>query len=190
MKFTPQRLPVVFCLLLLFMSARLNGQPPGQTLAPTPPLGFNSFDSYLTYLSEDKAHALIDVMAEKYLPFGYNYFVIDAGWARNVELYPGSMHPKKTLGVSMDEFGLPEPCKMYFPNGIKAIADHCHQKGLKFGVWFIRGSPGKRSHVIYRSKARLILPEILPIRPTCACGIRIITASICRSPERRPTTMP
>ena len=109
--------------------------------APKPPLGFNSFDSYLTYLSEDKAHALIDVMAEKYRPFGYEYFVMDAGWARNVELYPGSMYPKKRLGVSMDEFGLVEPCKMYFPGGIKALADHCHRKGLKFGVWIIRGIP-------------------------------------------------
>ena len=53
--------------------------------APKPPLGFNSYDSYLTSLPEDKANALIDVMAEKYLPYGYQYFVIDAGWARSVD---------------------------------------------------------------------------------------------------------
>jgi alpha-galactosidase len=141
MHFASLRLPLVLSLITLLPSLGLHGQTSGPALALTPPLGFNSFDSYLTYLSEDKAHALIDVMAEKYLPFGYNYFVIDAGWARNVELYPGSMHAKKTLGVSMDEFGLVEPCKMYFPNGMKAIADHCHQKGLKFGVWIIRGIP-------------------------------------------------
>jgi hypothetical protein len=141
MKSIPRRLPSILGLLLLFISAGLNAQTRTQALAPTPPMGFNSFDSYLTYLSEDKAHALIDVMAEKYLPFGYNYFVIDAGWARNVELYPGTMHAKKVIGVSMDEFGMPDPSKMYFPNGIKAIADHCHRKGLKFGVWFIRGIP-------------------------------------------------
>jgi alpha-galactosidase len=67
--------------------------------------------------------------------------VMDAGWSRNVELYPGTMYPKKSIGVAMDGFGLLEPCEMYFPNGIKALVDYAHQKGLKFGVWFIRGIP-------------------------------------------------
>jgi alpha-galactosidase len=141
MKTTPVSFPVLLGLVALLMSEGLLAQTRIPTFAPTPPLGFNSFDSYLVYLSEDKARDLIDVMAEKYLPFGYDYFVIDAGWAQDVELYPGSMYPKRKLGVSMDEFGLVEPCKMYFPSGIKALADRCHQKGLKFGVWIIRGIP-------------------------------------------------
>ncbi len=128
-------------LIFLVISPVIYAQTCIQKFAPKPPLGFNSFDSYRTYLSEDKAYALIDVMAEKYRPFGYEYFVIDAGWSRNVELYPGTMHPKKRIGMAMDEFGLLEPCEMYFPNGIKALADYAHQKGLKFGVWFIRGIP-------------------------------------------------
>lgn len=110
-------------------------------LAPTPPLGYNSFDSYLVFLSEEKAHAMIDVMAEKYKPFGYEYFVIDAGWYDNVELYEGTKYPKKRLGLALDDYGLFEPCEAYFPNGIKALADHAHEKGLKFGLWFIRGIP-------------------------------------------------
>ncbi|MFC1762331.1 glycoside hydrolase family 27 protein [Planctomycetota bacterium] len=141
MRSQPIRLAVMLGLIFLFVSRVVDAQTCIPNFAPTPPLGFNSFDSYRTYLSEDKAYALMDVMAEKYLPFGYAYFVIDAGWARNVELYPGSMYPKKRLGVAMDEFGLLEPCEMYFPNGIKALADYAHQKGLKFGVWFIRGIP-------------------------------------------------
>jgi alpha-galactosidase len=133
--------PVILGLILSIVSSAVSAPTRIPEFAPKPPLGFNSFDSYLTYLSEAKAHALIDVMAEKYRPFGYEYFVMDAGWAQNVELYPGSMYPRKKLGVAMDEFGLVEPCKMYFPGGIKAVADHCHQKGLKFGVWIIRGIP-------------------------------------------------
>jgi alpha-galactosidase len=135
------RFPVALSLICLAVSAATHAKTSIQDLAPRPPLGFNSFDSYLTYLSEDKAYALMDVMAEKYRPFGYEYFVIDAGWARNVELYPGSMYPKKTKGVAMDEYGLLEPCEVYFPNGIKPLADHAHKKGLKFGVWIIRGIP-------------------------------------------------
>jgi len=135
------RFSVVFSLICLVVLPATYAKTSIQNFAPNPPLGFNSFDSYLTYLSEDKAYALMDVMAEKYLPFGYEYFVIDAGWARNVELYPGSMYPKKSKGVAMDEFGLLEPCQMYFPKGIKPLADYAHKKGLKFGVWFIRGIP-------------------------------------------------
>jgi len=141
MKLKAINLSVVLGLILAIISPAIGAATRIPEFAPKPPLGFNSFDSYLTYLSEDKARALIDVMAEKYRPSGYEYFVMDAGWARDVELYPGSMYPKKVLGVAMDEFGLVEPCKMYFPGGIKAVADHCHQKGLKFGVWIIRGIP-------------------------------------------------
>ena len=128
-------------LIFLVISPAIYAQTCIQDFAPKPPLGFNSFDSYRTYLSEDKAYALMDVMADKYLPFGYEYFVMDAGWYNNVELYPGSMYPRKRLGLALDEFGLYEPCQMYFPHGIKALANYAHKKGLKFGVWIIRGIP-------------------------------------------------
>ena len=141
MKFKATDFSVILGLILAPLSPAAGAATRIQEFAPKPPLGFNSFDSYRTYLSEDKAYALIDTMAEKYLPFGYEYFVMDAGWARNVELYPGSMYPRKRIGVAMDEFGLLEPCKMYFPHGIKVLADYAHQKGLKFGVWIIRGIP-------------------------------------------------
>ncbi|MFC1762559.1 glycoside hydrolase family 27 protein [Planctomycetota bacterium] len=141
MKSKPTSLPVMLSLIFWIVSPAMYAQTCIQDFAPKPPLGFNSFDSYRTYLSEDKAYALMDVMAEKYRPFGYEYFVIDAGWARNVELYPGTMYPTRRLGVAMDEFGLLEPCEMYFPNGIKALTDYAHKKGLKFGVWIMRGIP-------------------------------------------------
>ncbi|MBD0777574.1 glycoside hydrolase family 27 protein [Maribacter sp. ANRC-HE7] len=139
----------VFLLILFVMiypplrSQELNGKKGGAIsgLAPTPPLGYNSFDSYLVFLDEEKANAMIDIMAEKYKPFGYEYFVVDAGWYNNVELYKGTNYPKKKLGLTLDGYGLPEPSKAYFPSGIKALADHAHEKGLKFGVWIIRGIP-------------------------------------------------
>ena len=141
MKFKLLSCSAMLSLIFLVISPAICAQTCIQDFAPKPPLGFNSFDSYRTYLSEDKAYALMDVMADKYLPFGYEYFVIDAGWHNNVELYPGSMHPRKRLGLALDEFGLYEPCKMYFPNGIKALANYAHKKGLKFGVWILRGIP-------------------------------------------------
>ena len=67
-------------LIFLIISPVIYAQTCIQDFAPKPPLGFNSFDSYRSRLTEDKAYALMDVMAEKYLPFGYEYFVMDAGW--------------------------------------------------------------------------------------------------------------
>jgi len=109
--------------------------------APKPPLGYNSYDSYLTHLNEDQAIKLIGVMAKKYKPFGYEYFVMDAGWYHNVVFYDGTKYPKKVTGLEMDKYGIYEPGKMYFPHGIKRLADLAHEKGLKFGVWIIRGIP-------------------------------------------------
>jgi alpha-galactosidase len=111
------------------------------SLAPTPPLGYNSYDSYGNRLNEEDAHALIKVMAAKYKSLGYEYFVIDAGWYENVEFYEGTKYPQKVLGISLDKYGLYEPSKMYFPGGIKALADYAHKNGIKLGVWIIRGIP-------------------------------------------------
>lgn len=136
--------------------------------APTPPMGFNSFDSYLVFLHQDEANKLIDVMAKKYLPYGYNYFVIDDGWQINADLYEGIHYPKKSLGVALDEYGLLEPSKTYFPDGMKSVIDHAHKKGLKFGLWIIRGIP------------RIAYEKNLPIKGTKHTARDITdTTSIC-----------
>ncbi len=142
MKFSTKSLPKQLILVLFVACPATCGQTCIQDFAPKPPLGFNSFDSYRSCLSEEKAVALMDVMAEKYLPFGYEYFVMDAGWYSNIiELYPGTTRPKKIQGLCLDDFGLYEPGRVYFPNGIQRLADHAHNKGLKFGVWIMRGIP-------------------------------------------------
>ena len=92
-----------------------------------PPMGYNSYDSYGTTLDQETAVKLMDVMADKYLQSGYEYFVIDFGWYTEKQLF------------NIDENGLPEPSKLYFSNGIKILADHAHKKGLKFGLHLMRG---------------------------------------------------
>ena len=83
-------------------------------------------------------------MSQKYKPYGYNYFVIDAGWYYEFDVDPVTKlpgHPLHSAPVSsnLDEYGLPEPSKVYFPDGIKALADYAHAKGLKFGLHLMRG---------------------------------------------------
>jgi len=119
-------------MLSLVTSPVIYSQTSIQKFAPTPPLGFNSFDSYRSKLTEAKAYALMDVMAEKYLPFGYEHFVMDAGWYT-------TMSPAKHTGAGVESFGMCVVNPTYFPHGIKVLINYAHKKGLKFGVWLMRG---------------------------------------------------
>lgn len=127
-------LPLMLILIFLVITPVIYSQTSIRNFAPEPPLGFNSFDSYRSNLTEEKAYALMDVMAEKYLPFGYEYFVMDAGWY-------STMDPVKHKGLGLESFGLCVVHQTRFPNGIKVLADYAHEKGLKFGVWLMRGIP-------------------------------------------------
>ena len=49
-------------------------------------------------MTEEKAYALIDVMAEKYLPYGYEYFVMDAGWYSEVNSEEKEEIERETFG--------------------------------------------------------------------------------------------
>ncbi|WP_439130880.1 glycoside hydrolase family 27 protein [Polaribacter sp.] len=112
-------------------------------LAYTPPMGWNSFDSYGVYLHEDAAMANLEAFAKKLKPYGYEYFVIDAGWFGEFKLKEGTMYPaeKHAQELNINEYGLLQPSKTYFPNGIKPIIDRCHELGLKFGIHLMRGIP-------------------------------------------------
>lgn len=112
-------------------------------LALTPPMGWNSFDSYGVYLHEEAAMANLEAFAEKLKPHGYEYFVIDAGWFGEFKLKEGTLYPaeKHAVKLNFNEYGLLQPSKTYFPNGLQPIIDRCHELGLKFGIHLMRGIP-------------------------------------------------
>lgn len=114
-------------------------------VAPKPPLGWNSFDSYGVYLHEKAAMENVEAMAEHLKPYGYEYFVIDNGWFGEYKLKPGTLYPleKHASDVRLNEYGQVISSKAYFPGGLKPIADRCHQLGLKFGIHMMRGIPRK-----------------------------------------------
>ena len=112
-----------------------------QTLAPTPPLGWNSWDSYGLTINEEqfRANATALVSLEQ---FGWKYAVIDEGWymanpdAKTVE--------QKAYAWNGD--GLLIPALDRFPSaangaGFKPLADWLHAQGLKFGIHIVRGIP-------------------------------------------------
>src|SRR3954453_20501290 len=63
---------------LLLCSLPLSGQP--QAVAPSPPMGWNSWDSYGELITEAQVRATADVMAKQLKAFGWQYVVIDEGW--------------------------------------------------------------------------------------------------------------
>lgn len=90
----------------------------------TPPLGWNSWNTFGEEINEKLIMESADTMVETgLLDAGYNYIVIDDCW---------SLHER-------DENGriIPDPVK--FPHGMKYVADYVHSKGLKFGMYSCAG---------------------------------------------------
>ncbi len=100
------------------------------SLAATPPLGWNSWNTFYQNINEELIIETADAMVESGMAAsGYQYIVIDDGWA----LY-------------RDEDGNIQPDSTKFPSGIKFLADYVHERGLKFGIYSTAGDTtcGKR----------------------------------------------
>ena len=112
-------------------------------LAPTPPMGWNSWDSFGTSVTEDEVKANADYMAKNLKQHGWQYIVVDIQWSEpNAKAH--GYRPDTEL--SMDEFGRLTPAVKRFPSaanglGFKPLADYIHGLGLKFGIHIMRGIP-------------------------------------------------
>jgi alpha-galactosidase len=117
--------------------------PDFRSLAPTPPMGWNSWDCYATTINEEAALANAAVMAAKLLPHGYRIFTIDAQW--NEPLANGFDY-RRNAELAMDQWGRLIPAPNRFPSarhgaGFKPLAAKLHRLGLKFGLHMMRGVP-------------------------------------------------
>ncbi|HNX04215.1 MAG TPA: glycoside hydrolase family 27 protein [Opitutales bacterium] len=113
------------------------------TWAPTPPMGWNSWDCFATTVTEAQAKEAADVMADKLKQHGWQYVVVDIQWYRPDSSDFGY---KEGAELAMDGFGRLQPAVNRFPSsgdgmGFKALADYVHGRGLKFGVHLMRGIP-------------------------------------------------
>ena len=107
------------------MAARAQPRPDFHDLAPTPPMGWNSWDSFAATINEEQARANAEVMAEKLLPHGYDIFTVDIQWYE-----PGATGFEYRVGVelAMDEWGRLLPAPNRFPSaaggaGFRPLAD-------------------------------------------------------------------
>jgi hypothetical protein len=152
-----------FCAGLILLDAQGRpGNSPGsnqRSLAPTPPMGWNSWDCYGPSVTENEVKANADYMAKQMVRYGWKYIVVDIQW---YEPKAGPHGYRKDAELTMDEYGRLMPAPNRFPSsaggkGFKPLADYVHGKGLKFGIHVVRGIPRQavqNNLPVYRSKFR------------------------------------
>ncbi len=105
-------------------------------LADTPPMGWNSWNTFDCDVDENMIREMADAMVETGMrDAGYEYINIDDCW-----------HGER------DEEGNIQVSEEHFPSGMKALADYVHSKGLKLGIYSdagyttCAGRPGSRGY--------------------------------------------
>lgn len=123
-------------IFFVFLSITSNAQK-FAGLALTPPMGWNSWNTFQTNINEKLVKDIADVMVSSGMKdAGYTYIVLDDGWMAKQRDSNGNL--------------VADPQK--FPSGMKALADYIHAKGLKFGLYNCAGTqtcagyPGTRGY--------------------------------------------
>ena len=109
----------------------------------TPPMGWNSWDSYGTTVTEAEVLANAEFMAEHLLPHGWDTIVVDIDWADPTARSHGY---NETAPLVIDDFGRLQPDPARFPSsadgaGFAPLAARLHALGLKLGIHVMRGIP-------------------------------------------------
>lgn len=143
---------------------------PTTMLAPRPPMGWNSWNSFATTITEAQARETAAIMRAKLLPFGYDVFTVDIQW---YEPEASSYTYNATPVPAMDGYGRLIPAPNRFPSsadgsGFTRLAADVHAMCMKFGIHLMRGIP------------RLAVKKNLPILGTRYRAADIAdTSSIC-----------
>lgn len=102
-----------------------------------PPMGWNSWNTFGADINENLIRETVDSMVASGLKdYGYEYVVIDDCWSLKQRDDKGRL--------------VADPEK--FPNGMKAVGDYIHEKGMKFGMYSCAGNltcagyPGSFEH--------------------------------------------
>lgn len=109
--------------------------------APTPPMGWNSWDSYGLTINEQEFLANANWMAEHLRKYGWQFAVVDEGWY--LQNPTAKVADFKFL---IDGDGRYIPTDNRFASaangaGFGPLAAKVHAMGLKFGIHIIRGIP-------------------------------------------------
>jgi hypothetical protein len=137
-------------LFVLLIALLVSGVEAQRTVAPTPPMGWNSWDSYGLTVTEQEFVANAAVLAKDLKKFGWQYAVVDEGWyLKNPQAKVADFE------FNLDKYGRFIPVGNRFPSAssgsFRALAAKIHGMGLKFGIHMIRGIPreavNKKLHI-------------------------------------------
>ena len=106
-------------------------------VAATPPMGWNSWDSYGMSITPEEWKANVAWFHEHLQPAGWQYVVIDEGWFLRNPALAG----KPGQDPDIDANGQYVPPEDRFPGGLTALAEQAHAMGLKFGIHIVHGIP-------------------------------------------------
>jgi alpha-galactosidase len=117
-------------------------------------MGWNSWDSFGTVVTEAEVKAQANYMSEHLLAHGWEYLVVDIQWYE-----PNAVGHDYHKGAElvMDEYGRLQPEPNRFPSavqgaGFKALADYAHATGQleQSAAPSIRGRRPQRLHSLGR----------------------------------------
>lgn len=113
-----QKLRLFLILIFIVPVIELQAQSES-TLCATPPMGWNSWNFFEGNVSDTLLRQTADAMLTNGMKAaGYEYIIIDDLWAN---------------GRDKNNVLIADPVR--FPNGMKALADYVHSKGLKLGIY-------------------------------------------------------
>ncbi len=146
----------------------------GDTLALTPPMGWNSYDAFGDSVVESEVLSNAIWLKRNIQPLGWDTVIVDFRWYDSLA---NGIRVQDPEGVTIDSFGRCIPAANRFPSaadgtGFKNLANEIHAMGLKFGIHIMRGIPRKtveQNLPIAGSKftaAQAVLPKGDPNR-TC-----------------------
>jgi alpha-galactosidase len=135
-------IPILGC---ISSSKKIISQQVFTGLAPTPPMGWNSWDSFGMDITEEQIKAVAGYMVKNMKKSGWEYIVLDMGWYYGEGLNTNNfrmINPPQYI----DEYGRLIPSLRKFPSasngqGLKSLSDYIHSLGLKFGIHIMRGIP-------------------------------------------------
>jgi hypothetical protein len=117
----------------------------GDTIALTPPMGWNSYDAFGDNVVESEVLSNAHYIAEQMQPVGWDTVVVDYCWS-DPGAHDNNRNARANAPLAMDKFGRMIPAPNRFPSsadgaGFKPLADAVHALGLKLGIHIMRGIP-------------------------------------------------
>ncbi|MDD2764398.1 MAG: alpha-galactosidase [Opitutaceae bacterium] len=147
-------------------------------VAPTPPMGWNSWNRFGENVSERLIMETADAMASNGMKdAGYQYVVIDDGWQLGMTPARGWEWQGTAFKAGRDTNNVLMVDPVKFPNGMKYVADYVHSKGLRFGIYT---APGRRTCAGHTGSLGY---EEIDLRTFAAWGVDYIKLDSCGAEE-------